>query len=88
MTVLLDYIHVTSYLGKVAAAMYPGDTAAESQRAYAKKLCVLQGRAKTAAANIASVASSNRENPRNCHNDIADMYMAVTYLTNICDTRI
>ena len=45
-------------------------------------LRVLHGRAKAAAATLASVAAKTRANPRTRHLDLTDMDKAVTYLTN------
>ncbi|HTQ94273.1 MAG TPA: hypothetical protein VMK84_32755, partial [Streptosporangiaceae bacterium] len=80
--VLIDYIHVSGYLGKAAAALHPGDPAAAGQRADGQLLRVLHGRAKAVAATLASVAAKTRANPRTRHLDLTDMDKAVTYLAN------
>ena len=79
--VLIDYIHVSGYLGKAAAALCPGDPAAAGQWADGQLLRVLHGRAKAVAATLASVAAKTRANPRK-RLDLTDMDKAVTYLTN------
>ena len=79
--VLIDYIHVSGYLGKAAAALHPGDPAAAGQWADGQLLRVLHGRAKAVAATLASVAAKTRANPRK-RLDLIDMDKAVTYLTN------
>ncbi len=79
--VLIDYIHVSGYLGKAAAALHPGDPAAAGQWADGQLLRVLHGRAKAVAATLASVAAKTRANPRT-RLDLTDMDKAVTYLTN------
>jgi hypothetical protein len=80
--VLIDYIHVSGYLGKAASALHPGDPVAAGQWADGQLLRVLHGRAKAVAATLASVAAKTRENPRTRHLDLTDMDKAVTYLTN------
>ncbi len=80
--VLIDYIHVSGYIGKAAAALHPGDPAAAGQWADGQLLRVLHGRAKAVAATLASVAAKTRANPRTRHLDLTDMDRAVTYLTN------
>src|SRR5256886_870959 len=50
--VLIDYIHVSGYLGKAAAALHPGNPAAAGQRADGQLLRVLHGRAKAVAATL------------------------------------
>ena len=80
--VLIDYIHVSGYLGKAAAALHPGNPAAAGQWADGQLLRVLHGRAKAVAATLASVAAKTRSNPRTRHLDLTDMDKAVTYLTN------
>ena len=79
--VLIDYIHVSGYLGKAAAALHPGDPAAAGQWADGQLLRVLHGRAKAVAATLASVAAKTRASPRTRHLDLTDMDKAVTYLT-------
>ena len=61
--VLIDYIHVSGYLGKAAAALHPGDPAAAGQQADGQLLRVLHGRAKAVAATLASVAAKTRAGP-------------------------
>ena len=80
--VLIDYIHVSGYIGKAAAALHPGDPAAAGQWADGQLLRVLHGRAKAVAATLASVAAKTRAHPRTRHLDLTDMDRAVTYLTN------
>jgi hypothetical protein len=80
--VLIDYIHVSGYLGKAAAALHPGDPQAAGQWADGQLLRVLHGRAKAVAATLKSVAAKTRANPRTRHLDLTDMDKAVTYLEN------
>jgi hypothetical protein len=80
--VLTDFIHVSGYLGKAAAALHPGDPVLAGQWADGQKLRVLLGRAKAVAATLASVAAKTRANPRTRHLDLAGMDKAVTYLEN------
>jgi hypothetical protein len=80
--VLIDYIHVSGYLGKAAAALHPGDPAAAGQWADGQLLRVLHGRAKAVAATLASVAAKTSANPRKRGLDLTDLDRAVTYLTN------
>ncbi len=80
--VLIDYIHVSGYLGKAAAALHPGDPAAAGQWADGQLLRVLHGRARAVAATLASVAAKARSSARTRHLDLSDMDKAVTYLTN------
>jgi hypothetical protein len=80
--VLIDYIHVSGYIGKAAAALHPGDPVAAGQWADGQMLRVLHGRAKAVAATLASVAAKARANPRKRHLDLTDLDRAVTYLTN------
>ncbi len=47
--VLIDYIHVSGYLGKAAASLHPGDPAAAGQWADGQLLRVLHGPARTPA---------------------------------------
>jgi len=80
--VLIDYIHVSGYLGKAAAALHPGDPLSAGQQSDGQLLRVLHGRAKAVAATLASVAAKTRARPRTRHLDLTDMDKAVTYLTN------
>jgi hypothetical protein len=80
--VLVDYIHVSGYIGKAAAALHPGDPVAAGQWADGQMLRVLHGRARAVAATLASVAAKARANPRKRHLDLTDLDRAVTYLTN------
>jgi hypothetical protein len=80
--VLIDYIHVSGYIGKAAACLHPGGPAAAGQWADGQLLRVLHGRAKAVAATLASVARKTRANPRKRHLDLADLDKAVTYLEN------
>ena len=78
--VFVDFIHVSGYLGKAAAALHPGDPQTAAQWADGQKLRVLHGRAKAVAATLASVAA--RARARNSRLDLTDVDKAVTYLTN------
>jgi len=80
--VLIDYIHVSGYIGKAAAALHPGGPAAAGQWADGQLLRVLHGRAKAVAATLASVAARTRASARTRHLDLTDMDKAVTYLNN------
>jgi hypothetical protein len=80
--VLIDYIHVSGYIGKAAAALHPGDPVAAGQWADGQLLRVLHGRAKAVAVTLASVAAKTRSSARTRHLDLTDMDKAVTYLTN------
>ena len=61
--ILIDYIHVSGYIGKAAAALHPGDPQAAGQWADGQLLRVLHGRAKAVAATLASVAQNPRQSP-------------------------
>jgi len=78
--VFIDFIHVSGYLGKAAAALQPGDPQAAREWADGQKLRVLHGRARAVAATLASVAA--RARARNSRLDLTDVDKAVTYLTN------
>ena len=78
--VFIDFIHVSGYLGKAAAALHPGDPQAAREWADGQKLRVLHGRARAVAATLASVAAKARA--RNSRLDLTDVDKAVTYLTN------
>jgi hypothetical protein len=80
--VLIDYIHLSGYLGKAAAALHPGDPVTAGQWADGQLLRVLHGRAKAVAATLASVAARTRANPRKRGLDLTDVDKAVTYLNN------
>ena len=81
--VLIDYIHVSGYIGKAAAALHPGDPqASRPVEADGQLLRILHGRAKAVAATLKSVAAKTRANPRTRHLDLAGMDKAVTYLEN------
>jgi hypothetical protein len=80
--VLIDYIHVSGYIGKASAALHPGAPVAAGQWADGQLLRVLHGRAKAVAATLKSVAAKARANPRTRHLDLADMDKAITYLEN------
>ena len=80
--VLIDYIHVSGYLGKAAACLHPGDPVATGQWADGQLLRVLHGRAKAVAATLASIAAKTRTNPRTRHLDLTDLDKAATYLDN------
>ena len=78
--VLIDFIHVSGYLGKAAAALHPADPQAAREWADGQRLRVLNGRAKAVAATLASVAAKARA--KNSRRDLTDVDKAVTYLTN------
>jgi hypothetical protein len=78
--VFIDFIHVSEYIGKAAAALHPGDPQATREWADGQKLRVLHGRARAVAATLASVAA--RARARNSRLDLTDVDKAVTYLTN------
>ncbi len=80
--VLIDYIHVSGYVGKAASALHPGDPVLAGQWADGQLLRVLHGRAKAVAATLASVAAKTRANPRKRDLGLTDVDKAVTYLTN------
>jgi hypothetical protein len=80
--VLIDYIHVSGYIGKAASALHPGDPVLAGQWADGQLLRVLHGRAKAVAATLASVAAKTRANPRKRGLDLADVDRAVTCLNN------
>src|SRR5260370_41993136 len=80
--VLIDYIHVSGYLGKAAAALHPGDPPTAGQWADGQLLRVLHGRAKAVAATLARVAAKTRSSPRTRHLDLTDLDKAVTDLTH------
>ena len=80
--VLIDYIHVSGYLGKAAAALHPGDPVTAGQWADGQLLRVLHGRAKAVAATLASVARKTRASTRKRDLDLTDIDKAVTYLEN------
>jgi len=80
--VLIDYIHVSGYIGKASACLHPGDPVTAGQWADGQLLRVLHGRAKAVAATLASVARRARANPRKRNLDLTDLDKAVTYLEN------
>jgi hypothetical protein len=80
--VLIDYIHVSGYIGKASAALHPGDPVLAGQWADGQLLRILHGRAKAVAATLASVARKARANPRKKNLDLTDVDKAVTYLDN------
>ena len=80
--VFIDFIHVSGYLGKAAAALHPGDPLAAGQWADGQRLRVLHGRAKAVAATLASVAAKTRAKASTRHLDPTDIDKAVTYLAN------
>ena len=82
--VLIDYIHVSGYIGKASAALHPGDPVTAGQWADGQLLRVLHGRAQAVAATLKSVAAKTRANPRKRHPGLTGMDRAVTYLTNNC----
>ena len=71
--VLIDFIDVSGYLGKAAAALHPGEPQAAREGADGQKLRVLHGRAKAAAATLASVAARTRAKASTRHLDLADV---------------
>jgi hypothetical protein len=80
--VIIDYIHVSGYIGKASACLHPDDRVLAGQWADGQLLRVLHGRAKAVAATLASVSRKTRANPRKRHLDLADLDKAVTYLEN------
>ena len=80
--VLIDYIHVSGYLGKAGACLHPGDPAAAGRWADGQLLRVLHGRAKAVAATLRSIAAKTRTSPRTRHLDLTNMDKAATYLEN------
>ncbi len=80
--VLIDYLHVSGYLGKAANSLHPGDRAAAGQWADSQLLRVLHGRAKAVAATLRSIAAKTRKSPRTSHLDLTAMDKAATYLEN------
>jgi len=82
--VLIDYIHVSGYIGKASAALHPDDPVLAGQWADGQLLRVLHGRAKAVAATLASVAGKTRASTRKRDRDpgLADVDRAVTYLEN------
>jgi len=80
--VLIDYIHVSGYLGKAGACLHPSDPTAAGQWADGQLLRVLHGRAKAVAATLRSVAVKSRTSPRTRHLDLTDLDKAATYLEN------
>ncbi|MGH3281706.1 MAG: ISKra4 family transposase [Trebonia sp.] len=78
--VLIDYTHVSGYIGSAAAALHPGSPQAAGQWADGQLPRVLHGRARAVAATLASVAAKARSGTR--HLDLTDVDKAVTYLTN------
>ncbi len=61
--VLIDFIHVSGYIGKAAAALHPAGPVLAGQWADGQKLRVLHGRAKAVAATLKSVAAKTRADP-------------------------
>ena len=80
--VFIDYIHVSDYIGKAAAALHPGDPQAAREWADGQLLRVLHGRAQPVAATLKSVAAKTRAKPRTRQLDLTDVDKAVTYLSN------
>jgi hypothetical protein len=80
--VFIDYIHVSEYIGKAAAALHPGDPQAAREWADGQLLRVLHGRAQPVAATLKSVAAKTRAKPRTRQLDLTDADKAVTYLSN------
>jgi hypothetical protein len=78
--VFIDFIHVSGYLGKAAAALHPGDPQAAREWADGQRLRVLHGRARAATATLTSAAARARAG--NSRLDLTDVDKAVTYLTN------
>jgi hypothetical protein len=80
--ILIDYLHVSGYLGKAANCLHPGNPAAAGQWADGQLLRILHGRAKAVAATLRSVAAKTRDNPRTAHLALTDLDKAATYLEN------
>jgi hypothetical protein len=80
--ILIDYLHVSGYLGKAGAALHPGGGAAASEWADGQLLRILHGRAKAVAATLRSIAAKTRANARTSHLDLTDLDKAATYLEN------
>jgi len=80
--ILIDFIHVSGYLGKAATALHPADPTTAGQWADGQRLRVLHGRAKAVAATLTSIAAKTRTHPRTRHLDLSDLDKAITYLTN------
>lgn len=82
--VLIDYIHVSGYIGKASAALHPDDPVLAGQWADGQLLRVLHGCAKAVAATLASVAAKSRASTRKRDRalDLSDVDRAVTYLEN------
>ena len=82
--VLIDYIHVSVYLGKAAAALCPYDPVTAGQCADLQLLLVLHCLSIAVAATLASVSARTRAYPLKRFLYLTAMYNAVTYLTNNC----
>ena len=80
--VLIDYIHVSGYLGKASTCLHPGDPVAAGRWADGQLLRVLHGRARAVAATLRSIAVKTRTGPRTRHLDLTDLDKAATYLEN------
>ena len=80
--ILIDYLHVSGYLGKAANCLHPGDPTTAGRWADGQLLRILHGRAKAVAATLRSVATKTRDDPRTRHLDLAAMDKAATYLEN------
>jgi hypothetical protein len=78
--VFIDFIHVSEYTRKAAAALHPGKPQAAREWADGQLLRILHGRARAVAATLASVAA--RARARNPRLDLTDAGKAVTYLSN------
>src|ERR1019366_5454872 len=80
--VFVDFIHVSGYLGKAAAALHPGDPQAAREWADGQKLRVLHGTPRAGPAAPPSVAARTRAKASTRHLDLTDVDKAVTSLTN------
>ena len=80
--ILIDFIHVSGYLGKAATALHPRDPVTTGQWADGQRPRVLPGPAKAIAATLTSTTAKTRTHPRTRHLDLTDLDKAITYLTN------
>jgi hypothetical protein len=80
--ILIDFIHVSGYLGKAATALHPADPVTAGQFADGQRLRVLHGRAKAVAATLSSIAAKTRTHPSTRHLDLSEVDKAITYLSN------
>ena len=80
--ILIDFIHVSGYLGKAATALHPADPVTAGQWADGQRLRILHGKAKAVAATLTSIAAKTRTHPRTRHLDLTEVDKAITYLSN------